>query len=160
MIFVAWEWVCSYFANGSLLKFSLPCSDFCMRCFVPLFYLLFGAHLISSTLIWAHWSLYEMRLVWVSFTPTLCVLFFFSIFPCFGYLVMECIITPISVHGSKELQRICIQWWIGYMLLVLNPMQGKYSVRLVFLLWRVLCIMLMRTSLGGGYVNDKSNLED
>ena len=107
MIFVAWEWVRSYFANGSLLKFSLPGSDFCMRCFVPLFYLLFGAHLISSTLVWAHWSLYEMRLVWVSFTPTRCALFFFSIFPCFGYLVMECIILLFPSMGAKS-YRGCI----------------------------------------------------
>ena len=49
---------------------------------------------------------------------------------------------------------------LEYMLLVLNPKQGRYSVRLVFLLWRVLCTMLTMTSLGGGYVNDKSNLED
>ena len=39
---------------------------------------------------------------------SLCALFLFSIFPCFGYLFTECIIILISVHGSKELQRIHI----------------------------------------------------
>ena len=43
------------------------------------------------------------------FYSYICALFLFSIFPCFGYLVRECIITPISVRGSKELQRIYIQ---------------------------------------------------
>ena len=50
-----------------------------------------------------------MRLVWVSFTPTFVLCFSFPSSPCFGYLVRECIITPISVRGSKELQRIYIQ---------------------------------------------------
>ena len=38
------------------------------------------------------------------------------IFPCFWYLFVECIIIPISARGSKELQRIHLQWWMGYML--------------------------------------------
>ena len=43
------------------------------------------------------------------FYSYICALFLFSIFPCFEYLVRECIITPIFVRGSKELQRIYIQ---------------------------------------------------
>ena len=38
------------------------------------------------------------------------------IFPCFWYLFMECILIPFSARGSKELQRIYLQWWMGYML--------------------------------------------
>ena len=42
------------------------------------------------------------------YSYTLCSVSLFHL-PCFGYLVMECIMTPISVRGSKELQRIYIQ---------------------------------------------------
>ena len=70
-----------------LLLFWFPREIF----FVTMFYFLFGTHLISPTLIWAHGLLYEMRLIRVCFTPTLCALFLFSIFPCFGYLFTECI---------------------------------------------------------------------
>lgn len=57
------------------------------------------------------------------FTPTLCALFLFSIFPCFWYLFMECIIILISARGNKEFQRIYLQWWMGYMLLYENCRQ-------------------------------------
>ena len=57
------------------------------------------------------------------FTPTLCALFLFSIFPCFWYLFMECIIILISARGNKELQRKYLQWWMGYMLLYENCRQ-------------------------------------
>lgn len=103
MIFVAWKWVCSYFADGFLLKFSLPCYDFLMRYFVPLFYVLFWCsfdllHPTSEFMDrWMKWGLYGLTLL-LFFVPC-----FFSTFPCFWYLVMEC---PKSMLSGWSLFRV------------------------------------------------------
>ena len=94
--FVAWEWVCSYFAIGFLLKFSLPCSDFLMRYFVPLFYLLFWCsfdliHPTSEFMDrWVKWGLYGLTL-----------LLFFVL--CFSHL------SPflVPVHGVLYFPHLC-----------------------------------------------------
>ena len=95
-----------FFLRTRLALFQFPKGCFIvMFCFLFIWYSFDFTHPRMSSLIdrWVHFYSHYLHSVFI--------------FPCFGYLVMECIIAPISVHGSKELQRIYIQWWIGYMLL-------------------------------------------
>ena len=53
MMFVGWEWAYPYFANGFIVDWFALVLISSWDTFVTMFYLLFGTHLISSTLIWA-----------------------------------------------------------------------------------------------------------